>query len=109
MIVPRPFGTPALRNCAARPAPSTTSGVAIGKKSRRLIVERARNRYLTSAMAMSVPSAVAMIVAMTPTRMLVPKAAHTPCAWHTLIQLSKVKPTQTMFDLTESLNENTNV
>ena len=58
---------------------------------------------------MSVPSAVAMTVATTPTRMLVPNAAQTPCASQTLSQLSSVKPTHTMFDFTESLNENTNV
>ena len=44
MIVVMSFGTPAARNCAARPAPSTTSGVAIGRNSSRLIAERARNR-----------------------------------------------------------------
>ena len=44
MIVPRPFCTPAPRNSAASPAPSTTSGVAIGRNRRRLIEERNRNR-----------------------------------------------------------------
>jgi hypothetical protein len=44
MIVPSPFGTPAVRNWAASPAPSTISGVAIGRNSSRLTAERARNR-----------------------------------------------------------------
>jgi hypothetical protein len=44
MIVVMSFGTPTARNCAANPAPSTTSGVAIGRKSKRLVAERARNR-----------------------------------------------------------------
>ena len=41
MIVVMPFGTPTARNCAASPAPSTTSGVAIGRNSSRLIADRA--------------------------------------------------------------------
>jgi hypothetical protein len=58
---------------------------------------------------MNVPSTVAMTVAARPMTTLVMNEPQTPCASHTLVQLSKVKPTQTMFDLTESLNENTNV
>ncbi len=56
-------------------------------------------------MAKSVPSTVAMTVAAMPTTMDVPKASQTPCAWQTLVQLSSVNPTHTMFDFTESLNE----
>ncbi len=37
--------------------------------------------------------------------MLATNDSQTPCAWQTLVQLSNVNPTQTMFDLTESLKE----
>ena len=61
-------------------------------------------------MAIMVPSAVATIVATTPIMMLLPNASQTPCCTaHTFSQLSKVKPRQTMFDFSESLNEKTNV
>src|SRR6218665_3609228 len=41
MIVVMSLGTPAARNCEARPAPSTTSGVAIGRNNNRLTAPRA--------------------------------------------------------------------
>ena len=71
----------------------------------------ARKRYRTSAIAIAVPSVVAMIVAARPITMLLAKASHTapPSTLQTLSHLSKVKPRHAMFDLMESLNENTNV
>jgi len=53
-----------------------------------------------------VPSVVAMTVATTPTRMLLPKAVHTCGAPHGFCQLSSVKPRQMMLLRPESLNEN---
>ena len=111
MIVVMSFGTPTARNCAARPAPRTTSGVAIGRNSRRLIAERARKRYRTSAIAIIVPRTVAMTVATRPMMMLFVNAWQTapPSTLQTFSHLSSVNPRHEMFDLSESLNENTNV
>ena len=53
-------GRAAMRNCASSAAPSTTSGVDIGRKISRLVSARPRNRNRTSAIASSVPSTVAI-------------------------------------------------
>ena len=52
-----------------------------------------------------VPRVVAITVAVTPMRMLLPKAEQTSWALQTFIQFLRVKPRQEMFDLIESLNE----
>ena len=44
-------------------APSTISGVAIGRKTSMFVAPRPRNRWRTSAIAIKVPSAVATAVA----------------------------------------------
>ncbi len=48
-MVQKPSDAPMLRNCASSDAPSTTSGVAIGRKMRTLIAPRALNRCRTRA------------------------------------------------------------
>ena len=57
-IVQKPsWKTPlVLRNSVRRDAPSTISGVAIGRKTRTFVVERPTKRWRTIASAISVPS-----------------------------------------------------
>jgi len=62
-IVPNPRCTPRLRNSASSDEPMTTSGVAIGRKIRKFVGVRPVKRWRTRANAISVPSAVAAIVA----------------------------------------------
>ncbi len=52
-----------LRNSASSEEPRTTSGVAIGRKISRFVVERPRKRWRTSAKEISVPRMVPTIVA----------------------------------------------
>src|SRR6218665_1653124 len=75
MLVVMSLGTPAARNCEARPAPGTTYGVAIGRNNNRLAAPRAPNRYRTRGMAIIVPSVVARTVAMIPMITLLPNAS----------------------------------
>src|SRR5215210_3341779 len=108
-MVQRPSGTPALRNSARSDAPSTTSGVAIGRKISRLVEARPRNRWRASANAIIVPRTVDTSVATTPILRLLARAGQTSGAPHGLAHFSVVKPRQLRFDLPESLNENTKV
>jgi hypothetical protein len=55
-----------LRNMARREAPRTTSGVAIGRKIRRLVVLRPLKLCLLIAKAIIVPRMVANTVEITP-------------------------------------------
>jgi hypothetical protein len=55
-----------LRNMARREAPRTTSGVAIGRKIRRLVVFRPLKLCLLIAKAIIVPKMVARTVEITP-------------------------------------------
>ena len=108
-MVPKPRLTPRLRNRASSEAPSTTSGVAIGRKMVRFVAVRPRNRCRASAKAIIVPRTVATSVARTPIFRLFARAGQTSGAPHGFFHLSRVKPFQEMFDLPESLNENANV
>ena len=107
-IVQKPSCRPtwrSLHEIVSSDAPRTTSGVAIGRKISRFVAVRPRNRCRTRANAIIVPSTVAMIVASTPTLMLVTSASHTPGAPQGFCQcLSVGKPTgfQTMLDLAGS-------
>src|SRR5262245_11452599 len=87
-LPPDPLDT----NNASSDAPSTISGVAIGKKITRLVVDRPRNRCRTIANAIIVPSAVAITVASRPIRRLVLTASHSPYGWHGCSQLFQVNP-----------------
>ena len=98
-----------MRNCASRAAPSTTSGVDIGRKISRFVDARPRNRNRTSAIATSVPSAVAISVETTPTCSELANASHTCGAPQGFCQFSSVKPCHTRLVLPASLNENTTV
>ena len=61
-IVAKPVSTANVRNSASSEAPSTTSGVASGRKTNRSATLRPRNTYRTSASAMNVPSVTAITV-----------------------------------------------
>ena len=68
------------------------SGVAIGRKIRRLDVERPRKLCRTSANAISVPSRVARIVAVMLTRTLICSDSQRPSGSQIEVQLLHVKP-----------------
>jgi hypothetical protein len=98
-----------LKNCAARPAPITTSGVASGKNKSKFVAERSLNSYRVTAIASIVPNTVDTIVAVNATIMELPNDSHTAALLHTPVQLSKVNPCQPEVFLKGSLNEKTNV
>ena len=104
-----PSARPMFRKSASSDAPSTTSGVAIGRKIVRLVAVRPRNRCRASANATIVPSTVAMTVASSPIFRLFTSAGHTSGAPHGLAHFSVVKPRQLRLDLRESLNEKAKV
>ena len=85
-IVQKPGSSPMLRNSESSEAPSTTSGVAIGRKISRLVADRPRNRCLASANATIVPSRVAATVASRPILRLFTSAPQTCGAPHGLVQ-----------------------
>ena len=93
-IVQNPVATPALTNSVSSEAPMTTSGVAIGRNTSRLVEARPRNECRTRAKASSVPSTVATAVAITPTCRLRTTASHMPGTRHGVRQASSVKPCQ---------------
>ena len=97
------------RNWASSAAPSTTSGVDMGRKMSRFAAERPRNVYRTSAIAMRVPSTVATAVAITPTVSELTSDSHTRGAPHGFFQASSVNPRHTRFERPPSLNENATV
>ena len=97
------------RNIASSDAPITTSGVAIGKKIKRLVVERPLNEWRPSANAIKVPNNVANKVDNRPTFIELPNAVQTSGAPHGFCQLAKVNPRQVRLDLPASLNENAKV
>ena len=67
---------PAFTNSASSEEPSTISGVAIGRKTKRFAPARPRKRWRTIAKAISVPSRVATSVASRPISMLVRTDEH---------------------------------
>ena len=69
-----------LMNNVRSDAPSTISGVDIGRKTSRFVAPRPRKRCRTMARAMSVPRAVATIVARKPTSSEVTTASLIPRA-----------------------------
>ncbi len=93
-IVQKPSWSPMLEKpwtkIVSRLAPSTISGVAIGTKTRMLLVPRPRKRCRTMANARSVPSTVAARVAMTPTCSDTTRDSHTPGAPHGSFQCLSV-------------------
>ena len=105
MIVQNPRPRPKRENpwtkIVSRLAPRTISGVAIGTKTRTLLVERPTNLCRTRANASSVPRTVATTVARTPIRSETPSDSQTPGAPQGSFQcLSVGLPWgfQTMFD-----------
>ena len=94
-IVPNPVTTCRLRNSVKSDAPSTISGVDIGRKISMFVAPRPRNWCRTIASASSVPSAVATIVEMTPISSDLTTADWIPGGAFQWIQLSSVKPSQT--------------
>jgi hypothetical protein len=87
----------------------TTSGVARGKNSSKLVADLNLNSYLVTAIASMVPRIVETIVAVTAMRTELPKASQTASLLQTPVQLSKVKPCQPGVFLKGSLNEKTKV
>ena len=92
-----------------REAPRTISGVAIGKKISRLVVERPLNLWRPRAKAIIVPRIVEKSVARKPILMELPNALQISGAPQGFFQLSKVNPFHTKLLLPESLNEKANV
>ncbi|CAB4598641.1 unannotated protein [freshwater metagenome] len=97
------------KNMASKDAPSTTSGVAIGRKIKRLVVFLPLNLCRPSANAIIVPKIVASTVEITPIWSELTTDSHTCGAPHGFFQLSKVKPCHTRLLLPASLNEKANV
>jgi len=83
-----PSGNFMFKNSASRLAPITTSGVAIGRKISRFVVDRPRKRCRTRANEIIVPRTVAISVEMMPIWMLVTKEEHTPGTPHRFDQAS---------------------
>ena len=107
--VQKPSGIRMFRNNANSDEPRTTSGVAMGRKINRLVVDRPRNRCRTSAKAISVPSSVAAAVPTAATTMELTTEPQTSGAPQGFSQLSRVKPCQTRLVRPALLNENTKV
>ena len=97
------------KNIASNEAPSTTSGVAIGRKIRRLVEVRPLNLYLPNANAIMVPNMVASNVEITPIFNELPTASQTCGAPHGFFQFSKVNPCQTRLLFPALLKEKANV
>jgi hypothetical protein len=93
----------------SKEAPSTISGVAIGRNIKRLVVERPLNLYRPNAKAIRVPSTVEITVAVKPITNELPRALHMSGAPHGFFHLSRVNPFQIKFVFLESLKENTKV
>jgi hypothetical protein len=109
MVVSNEVFNPTLINIVRRDAPRTISGVAIGKKINKFVVERPLNLYLPNAKAIKVPRTVAIKVELKPIKNEFPKALQISGAPHGLLHFSKVKPFQIRLVLPLSLNENINV
>ena len=105
MVVSSEVFNPTLVNMVSRDAPRTISGVAIGKKIKRFVVERPLNLYLPNAKAISVPRTVATKVELKPIKNELPSALQISGAPHGLLHFSKVKPFQIRLVLPESLKE----
>ena len=108
-MVQKPGLTLKFKNIASKEAPSTTSGVAIGRKIRRFVEVRPLNLYLPNAKAIKVPKTVASNVEITPIFSELPTASQTCGAPQGFFQFSNVKPCQTKLLLPASLNENAKV
>ena len=104
----KPGLTRRFKNIASKEAPSTTSGVAIGRKIRRFVEVRPLNLYLPNANAIMVPNMVASNVEITPIFNEFPTASQTCGAPHGFFQFSKVKPCQTKLLFPALLKEKAN-
>jgi hypothetical protein len=109
MVGTNPGVIPRFKNIVRRDAPNTISGVAIGKKISKLVVDRPANLYLPNAKAIRVPSMVAKIVEIKPIFRELPSAIQMSGAPHGFFQFFNVKPFHTKLLRPESLNENANV
>ena len=109
MVRTNPGVMPRFKNIVSREAPSTISGVAIGKKISRLVVDRPANLYLPNAKAINVPRMVASIVEINPIFNELPSAIQISGAPHGFFQFFRVKPFQTKLLRPELLNENAKV
>ena len=105
MVVSSEVFKPTLINIVRRDAPRTISGVAIGKKIKRFVVERPLNLYLPNAKAINVPKTVATKVELKPIKNEFPSALQISGAPHGLLHFSKVKPFQIKLVFPESLKE----
>ena len=108
-IVQKPGLIRRFRNIARSDAPSTTSGVAIGRNIKRFVVFLPLNLCRPIAKAIIVPKIVASSVEIIPICNELATAVQTCGAPQGFFQLSRVKPFQTKLDLPASLNENANV
>ena len=109
MVGTKPGVIPRFKNIVSKDAPSTISGVAIGKKISKLVVDRPANLYLPKAKAINVPKIVAKIVEIKPIFNELPSAIQMSGAPHGFFQFFNVKPFQTKLLRPESLNENAKV
>src|SRR3954451_21135343 len=106
-MVRNPRLTLRLMNNASNDEPITTSGVAIGRKIRRVVGVRPRNRGRASAKAMRVPRIVAAIVDRMPIFRLRVTDEQMPGASQTWLQFLVVKPCQVKLNRPRGLlNEN---
>ena len=94
-IVPNPVKIRMLRKSVSSEAPSTISGVDIGRKISMFVAPRPRNWCRTIASASIVPRIVAAIVETTPISSEVMTASLIPGTESQLSQLSNVNPSQT--------------
>ena len=109
MVGSNPGVIPRFKNIVRRDAPNTISGVAIGRKIRRLVVERPANLYRPNAKAINVPRIVAKTVEINPIFNELPSAIQISGAPHGFFQFFRVKPFQTKLLRPELLNENAKV
>ena len=109
MVGTNPGVIPRFKNIVRRDAPNTISGVAIGKKISKLVVDRPANLYLPNAKAIRVPSMVAKIVEIKPIFNELPSAIQMSGAPHGFFQFFNVNPFHTKLLRPESLKEKANV
>ena len=86
--------TRAFTNSVRSEAPSTISGVAMGRKISRFVAPRPRKRWRTIASATIVPRTVATIVESAPISSDLMTASRIPGTASQWTQLSSVKPSQ---------------
>ena len=109
MVGTSPGVIPKFKNIVSNDAPRTISGVAIGKKISKFVLDLPANLYRPNANAINVPNIVAKIVEIMPIFKELPSAVQISGAPQGFFQFFKVNPFHTKLLRPESLNENANV